>query len=470
MIRKLRIIVAIIILAFSFTVKADVFMELDCNSQDIVKDNKVTCDGNLIYGGIEITNIEFEYFTNSDITFESMPGFNLIKNDNKIVIHPDTPLYDDFLDNSIIMKIILTGNEGLSKTEELLLKNIKFNNSENITVDDIKKTFNIDNTKILDNNCYLDSLTIDKVGVPNFNKDVLEYRDIVIHKDVIFIDAVRSSNKSSATGLGEVFIKPGETIEHHVVVVAEDNTTKTYKLFITNKEDINNKKLNNDNSIKYLEIFNDKELIPFTFDSKKDNYNINISDSNISKLTIKATLNNQKASFVKGYGPREIDVKVGDNKILLKVKAQNNDEKIYTININIKDILDDNNELKSLMINNQEVDLEKLEIILPNNINKTDIIAIPKNDKALVLYQEKELEVGNNKINIEVVSVSGVSKIYEINVIREDILLGDIAINNISINTDNNLTNIICYLVFGLGVVMLIISIVHFKKKKNTIL
>ena len=431
--KKIGIIVALFILTFSFSVKAEVFMEIDCNSKNVTNKSKTTCEVNLVYEEVSINDIDFEYSTNLDIEFSSISGFSLSKSGNKVSIHSATPLYDDMMNSDHIVKFTLKANENSNEKESLTLKNIKINKSSTEIVDDVSETFNVTLENTLDSDCYLTGITIDKVSLQGFDKDKLEYHDIVVNKNIVSLGATRSSEKSSATGLGDVFIKPGETIEHDIEVIAEDKTNKVYKLFITNKstetetdDDTNTigMELSHDNTLKSIELYNGKEKIPFTFDNKKDTFNIVIEENDLEKITIKATTNHAKATFVDKFGPRDINVSLGDNKILIKVKAEDQKEKTYTLNINLKEGKSNDNSLSSLKINDEIVklvdDIYEYEIILPKDAEKTKIEAVPNNEKAKVEFKDINLTEGENKITITVIAENGDKKEYRISITRSD--------------------------------------------------
>ena len=125
--KKLRILVILIILAFSFSVKAEVMFELDCNGKEITDDKSVTCEGWLSYETEGITDIEISYDTNLDINFLNVSGFTLTKSTDKIIIHTDTALYDILMNSEKIMEFTLSSNDKVKETEKVKLCNIKIN-------------------------------------------------------------------------------------------------------------------------------------------------------------------------------------------------------------------------------------------------------------------------------------------------------------------------------------------------------
>ena len=334
--KKLRILVLLIILTFSFSVKAEVFLEIDCDGNEISSDKDITCEVGLYYETEGVNDIEFTYQTNLDIEFSNIDDFIMSNIDNKVSIHTDNTLYDKILNYKKISEFKLMVNDKVNEKESIIINNIVINND--IKVDNISNDFNVVKTIKLDDNCTLDSITIEKKEISNFNKDILEYH-VSVDKEFIWIDAIRTSDKSMANGLGTVRVPSGKTIERDIVVTSEDKTQKIYKLFITNIS--KNKNTNNlekkiikssDNSLKILEIYQDNKNIEIDFNNNKNIYDIEINDS-INILTIKATLNDSKASFINDYGPRDIKINYGINNELIKIKAE--DGKIRTITLNI---------------------------------------------------------------------------------------------------------------------------------------
>lgn len=491
--KKLRMISLLLILTFSFSVKAEVFVEIDCNGKEIESDKNVTCELNLIYEEVSINDVELSYNTNLDINFKGENGFTVNNTGNKVSLHTDEALYDEIMNSTVIMSFTLSSNDKVNEEEIVGFYNIKINKNDDELVDDVEEKFTIIKPKEevkLDNICTLDSITVEEEKVKNFNKEVYEYRDIKVQKEVIFIDAVRTSDKSMATGLGNVIVPKGETIERDIIVTALDGTKNVYKLFITNimpkvtitpvpkvasEEILPDEKVevkSNDNKLKTLELYNNKKQIDFKFDITKDKYDINVDD--ISKITIKATLNFSKASFVNLFGPRDVTLDLEDNEILIKVKAENGDIKIYTLNIHVIK-KDSDNTLLSLKVNDQVINLEdeEYEIKVTNDISKTKIEAISKSNKAIVEYEDIDLALGDNKVNIIVKAENGDTKEYVVNVIREEEIIASDEINNIAEDIDipkEESSNTLYYIIGGVIVatILTIIVVIYIIKKKKS--
>ncbi len=430
MIRKLRILLVIIILTFSFEVKAEAIFKISCNSKEINNDDQITCYGKINHEQVSIDDIDLSYETNLDIAFFPIDGFILNTTDNNISIHSNKTLYDEIMNSTKLFTFTLKSNSSCNSEEDLIFKNILINKSEAIA--SVKTTFNINQEEIVKSNIStLDKIIIDGKEISDFKKDIFIYKDIKVDKKVIFIDAVRTSEYSSATGLGNVIVPYGETIEKHILVTAEDKSTSTYKLFITNTKlsEINETMepeivtikdvLSNDNTLSNLELYNDSKKLDFKFKKDISNYEIKITDK-VNLLKIKAKLNNSKASFVKDYGPRDIKLSYGITTIVIKIKAENKEIKTYQLTIDYIDTRDSDNTLSSLIVNDYEVDLNKLIIHVPYEIERTIIKATSTSNKAIIYYQNIDLIVGSNQTKIMVLSENDLLKEYEITIIRDD--------------------------------------------------
>ncbi len=436
--KKIRILVILFILSFSFTVKAEVLLEIDCNNKTIDPSNSITCEGNFVYEDVIINDIEMEYETNLNINFKEVSDFKLTKNGNKINIHPSSPLEGIIIDSRVIFQVILSGNDNLNENEKLTFKNIKINNSSSFGIEDVSEMFSVTKVeKILDNTNTLEKITIntEKIDSSNplnsftiydkeidgFDKNKLEY-DIKVDKEIVRVKALGTSTKSSIENLGDFRVPNQETITREIKVKAENGDIRVYKLNITNTSPIEKEELSKDNTIKLVELLFNKEHIALDFDSKIDNYDIKVT-GDVDKLKIKAETNDSKAHFDKKYGPRDIKLAYGNNKVVLKVYSEEGFSKVYTFNINRLDERDSDNALNSLKINGKEIilgDKSDYEISLSNDISKTEIEAVANSSKANVNYEDIDLSDGENNVTVSVTAENGEEKEYHINVIREE--------------------------------------------------
>lgn len=178
------------------------------------------------------------------------------------------------------------------------------------------------------------------------------------------------------------------------------------------------KEYSSDNTLKSLTI-EGYNLEP-KFNKDTTEYNLTV-DEKVEKINVKAEPNHNKAS-VKGCG--EINLSSGENIIEIKVTAENGNDKIYKIIVNVADL----NPIKVKIAGNEYTivkknnDLiEKLdyyeEVII--NIDGQEVVAYEniKTNVTLVLLKDKDNKIGyyvfdkykNNYIEYDYIVVGGVT-------------------------------------------------------------
>ena len=155
------------------------------------------------------------------------------------------------------------------------------------------------------------------------------------------------------------------------------------------------KEYSSDNNLKSLSI-EGYDLEPI-FNKDTTEYKLTV-DENIEKINVKAEANHDKAS-VKGIG--EVNLTSGENTIEVKVIAENGNEKIYKIIVNVTDLnpikVNVGNDEYTIVKKNNDL-IEKLdyyeEVVL--NISDQEVVAYEntKTNVTLVLLKDKD-----NKIN-----------------------------------------------------------------------
>ncbi|MBQ7104901.1 MAG: cadherin-like beta sandwich domain-containing protein [Bacilli bacterium] len=261
---------------------------------------------------------------------------------------------------------------------------------------------------------------------PAFNASTTNYTSTINAANVT-IKATTSDSKAKISGAGTKTLNYGANT-FNIVVTSESGSKKTYKIVITRPDS-----RSNNNNLKSLST--DKATI--SFNKNTTTYNLNV-DSNVNSIKINATLEDSKSSFVSGFGPRTVNLNYGNNKIEIKVKAENTNIKTYTINVNRKDNRSSNNYLK-------EITLDKGNILFNKNtleysttvyydVTKINVVATTEDSKATVTINSPNLLVGNNLITIVVKAENGATRTYKITVIRYD--------ENVKMSDNNNISTL----------------------------
>lgn len=419
--KKLKLLIFILVMFLTYTVNANNNLELVCTTPKILEDGYTNCDIMLTYD-TPVSMVEFNYESDMLLTFTKGASANLdVTNDKVVLTYTDT-----FIPKNIkILNVKIVNNDNQVGNKKVSLKNVRVtSNDVSYSLNNQEQDIAIVSSSDLSSNCNLNKLTIDGIDVTGFSPSKYNYNKIVANNRVVFLDAIRSDELSSVTGLGNVLLKENEEKEVNVTVTAENGSKCIYKLGITYvKKDIvesnvDKEVVSNNNNLDNIELFYQDEKINYTFDVKKNNYDINV-ENKVNTLSIKAILQDEKASFVSKFGPRNVNLNEGKNTFLIKVQALNGDIKTYTLNITRDKTQSGDITLKSLVINDVEVELKSnefdYEINLPDIYDKTDISAVANDDKSKITYNNINL-TDENKVLIKVEAENGDVGEYNITV------------------------------------------------------
>ena len=423
--KKLKLLIFILVMFLTYTVNANNNLELVCTTPKILEDGYTNCDIMLTYD-TPVSMVEFNYESDMLLTFTKGASANLdVTNDKVVLTYTDT-----FIPKNIkILNVKIVNNDNQVGNKKVSLKNVRVtSNDVSYSLNNQEQDIAIVSSSDLSSNCNLNKLTIDGIDVTGFSPSKYNYNKIVANNRVVFLDAVRSDELSSVTGLGNVLLKENEEKEVNVTVTAENGSKCIYKLGITYvKKDIvesnvDKEVVSNNNNLDNIELFYQDEKINYTFDVKKNNYDINV-ENKVNTLSIKAILQDEKASFVSKFGPRNVNLNEGKNTFLIKVEALNGDIKTYTLNITRDKTKSGDITLKSLIINDVEVELKSnefdYEINLPDIYDETDISAVANDNNSKITYKNINL-TDENKVLIKVKAENGDVGEYNITVNQEE--------------------------------------------------
>jgi len=272
------------------------------------------------------------------------------------------------------------------------------------------------NVKVLSDVNTLSNLTISN-GTINFNENTTEY-NLTIDSDSTNISATKKDSSSSVSGdTGNKTLNYGMNT-FKITVTSESGKSKVYTINITRPD--NRSKTN---TLSSLKLSNGK----IDFNKNTTSYNVTV-ENNISSIKVEASLTDNKSSFVSGYEPRTVNLNVGNNSIEIKVKAENEEVKTYTINVTRKDVdkpvennptnndpvkeepkKSNNTNLSELKLSEGTLifDKEKTEykVTVSYDVEKIEVTTKTEDEKAkFEIIGNEELKVGENTITIKVVA------------------------------------------------------------------
>ena len=368
-------------------------------------------------------------YINSDVTCKLFinPEGSLISSFKADITYPNdiklsgiqTSWIDSSTSNKIDMKMqTSTGNEGI--TSETEIATLKFKTTTSYGDKQIKlsggylPSVDISSIHVISNENRLNSLNVIGENI-KFDKNTNIY-ELTTKKEKINIQAeLVDTNARYEQNFGprEVSLNYGEQLIN-IIVIAESNEKNTYTLKVTRQD---NRSTNDNLSNIVLSL---GELSP-KFSKDVLNYTVEVPN-NASSLTITASLEDKKAEFVSGYGSRTVDLKLGENIILIQTQAEKGNTKTYTIKVN-RNYKGDNNYVKSITLSsgtlNFDKDIFEYKINVDYNTKELLISAIAEEKTSTVeVVGNKELVVGENIYKIKVLAENKSERIYTIIVNR----------------------------------------------------
>ena len=336
-----------------------------------------------------------------------------------------SPANDSFLDDNLYKCIIDSYN---------LLKNESKDYSYSILAEELNEIENLDCSKYsgkiedltglnkmlglktinLSGNTFLGGSSNIKVGEnsklkskitlpPNLNLTDIKY-EIVNPKKASVKDGVVTGLSSGSTYIiMTAKISNNEIKEKYLVSVLETNPLK---------------KSNNAN-------LSSLTLTPgnIEFKSELKKYTTIVSKETTS-IVIKAILANNKASFVSGYGPRTVNLNIGYNDVLIKVKAEDGTINTYTIGVVRSDGNNANTYLSDLILSVGKINFSRdvfiYTLTVSSDVDKIDIKPVTESYTSKAVVSDTKLKEGENKITITVTAENGSTKNYELIVNKEE--------------------------------------------------
>ncbi len=274
-------------------------------------------------------------------------------------------------------------------------------------------TINVTRPDNRSKNNNLSSLIVTNTDI-SFDKNKTTY-NLTTTESETQISATKDDTKASVSGsLGKFNLNYGLNT-FRINVTAEDGSVKTYTINIT-RQDVRS----DNNYLKSLSISNGK----INFSKNTTTYNVDV-ENDVESVTISATLDDNKASFVNGTGPRTVNLSLGNNTVYIQVQNEKGELRTYTLNINRKDGRDSDSTLKEINLSTGKIDFDpetlEYKVNVEYDVETFKIEAIPNVDKSKVtITGDENLKIGENIFTITVEAENGKKSEYKITVVRKN--------------------------------------------------
>lgn len=282
--------------------------------------------------------------------------------------------------------------------------------------------------------CDLVVTTISTVSVNNVSLDIENDADLLIkyNKGQFFdgnynsghlvLDS--SSNKTGNFKLGTITISVANEATYGKkmltmknILFTDSTTMSQYRVSNISKEI---SVLSDNNNLESISI-NGKELTGFRSDVLK--YDLEVEDEKVNITAIAA-----ESDIAKVSGTGEKKLEYGKNSFIISVTSQSGKEKIYALNINLKDDRSDVNTLKKLTIVGVNFNFKSntlnYKINVESDVSEIEIDSTLTDEKATYVEdfgnRKVDLEYGENNVLVKVKSERGTEKVYTLTINRAD--------------------------------------------------
>ena len=259
----------------------------------------------------------------------------------------------------------------------------------------------------------LSSLVVTNTNIV-FDKNTTVY-NLTTTASSVYISAARETTTATISGdVGKQDLKIGKN-QFIIRVIAENGNKKVYTINITRESG-----RSTNNYLKSLTLSKGN----INFKKATTTYNVNV-DNNVDKVTIGADLEDSKSSFENGFGPRVVNLSLGNNTVYIKVRSESGQVRTYILYINRNDGRDSDSSLKDITLSSGKISFDKdtleYKVTVEYNIDKMKIEATPNSAKSKVTINGNEdLSVGDNVFKISVEAENGKVTVYTITVIRKE--------------------------------------------------
>ena len=276
------------------------------------------------------------------------------------------------------------------------------------------KTYTLNVYRKYNNNANLISLvtssTIDYT--PMFDKDELNYiLEVENAEDKITILGTPEVATSTVSGNGQYQLNVGSN-PIDIVVTAEDNTKKTYTITVVRRPSSNA-------NISML-IAKESVLDP-VFNKNETNYVLKVIED-VTSLNLSVTLEDSAATYEVIGNENFV---IGNNSVIVRVTAEDGTTKDYVLNVLRQARGTTSNRLLNLAVDKGTLspsfdpDTNYYEVEVPYSVSSITLSGELEDKNATVKgLGTHQLEVGLNPLAVEVTSVEGIVRYYQVVVSR----------------------------------------------------
>ena len=403
-------VIFLILMLFSFSVvNAASDLKITCPSKANAI-STVECTLSLQPDNYELRGVQMNYSVSggtyldfqldSDYTSYSLSSSGALINRKTNYIGTS---YDDL--GILKIKMPSSGSASVSISNIISLDK---NNDEH-SVSNANKTI-----RVTDTNNYLSNIILSE-GTIDFDKSKTTYDVKNINSSTIDITATLESSYAKLSGdVGKKNLNFGLNT-FKITVTSEAGVNRIYTLNI-----YRNDNRDKTNTLSSLEIENYK-ILP-DFNKNTVNYTLTVK-KDVTSVKINATLDSDKSSFNKGYGPRTVNLNYGVNTILIKVTSESDSTKTYTVKVTREDDRSSNNYLKSLNVSSGDFEFNKktqnYSFTVQNEVTSIKVLAVAEDEKSTISGAKTyNLKEGLNKINIVVTAENKQTRTYTLQVTR----------------------------------------------------
>lgn len=357
-----------------------------------------------VRANVNVKEVSLSYDFNEDLSFISFaPASNfeaVTNNSSGLDVKNENGITGEFSIGVVSFKLLRAGNFAVKSIEITDIDGSLYR------ADRLSQPI-----RVLSEDNTLKSLSISPGKLtPEFQPTIETYRAEVDAASVT-ITAVANDSTASYQKTVKQNLSYGEnTIKY--VVTSESGSKRTYNLIITRKDD-----RSTNNNLKNVSL----SIGDLNFQPTGTSYTIKI-DPSVTKLKISAEVEDSKASFVSGYGPREITLLSEKTVAELRVKSENGVIKIYTFTFMKTDReLSSNTNVRAIVLEGYRIDFDPTVLSYDIRVKEGAVLNFEVTlDDPSAKYEVLNSDLKNgNTVIIKVTAENGSTKEYRFNIIIE---------------------------------------------------